>query len=534
MSLNLTKSNLRIDAAVGTASIQVICKAVMQLPEDKPDIERILAAKAEASVSPDGITVLDGRVAVRGMVRFEAPYVASYDLAEYVGDREPLRFFACSDPTFEAELPIAGVELGMGAVVDAEVDSFEVDVAGPRSLSLTAIVKVASRATASAAASVVTDVADVEAGRVEVAKRSIFVESKVGLSSSQFTIRDAFQIPEGKPDIGQLLDYSAMVAIGPDGLRAGPSRVNASGTLDLRIAYIGDLDEKPYVFLAGPQIDFNTVVDLPGATEANRAKAKGLLESLTLTKVGSRTLQVEALVRVDAEATAVNELSAVVDIAARGDDIVDVQRSRLLIQSLVAHMVTPSTVSETFAVGSGRPNIDEVFISSAKAHIIEARVTPDKVTLSGEIDVYVTYAGAVEEEGELAPIESAQQLGLPFEVSIDAPGVEAGMSIEANCDVLDVEGIKAGPRAIDVDIRLSSSIRVTEDVDLDVISDAALIAPAGLGAVPSRRITIYIVQSGDTLWTIARRYGKPMAKIADANSLSGGEIYAGQKVLIPA
>ena len=43
----------------------------------------------------------------------------------------------------------------------------------------------------------------------------------------------------------------------------------------------------------------------------------------------------------------------------------------------------------------------------------------------------------------------------------------------------------------------------------------------------------YTVQSGDTLFAIAQRYGVPVAGIAQANGLASDVIYAGQTLIIP-
>ncbi len=45
--------------------------------------------------------------------------------------------------------------------------------------------------------------------------------------------------------------------------------------------------------------------------------------------------------------------------------------------------------------------------------------------------------------------------------------------------------------------------------------------------------TVYIVKWGDTLYSIARRYGTTVYALMDANGLQGTTIYAGQRLVIP-
>ncbi|MFW5980264.1 MAG: L,D-transpeptidase family protein [Halanaerobiales bacterium] len=45
--------------------------------------------------------------------------------------------------------------------------------------------------------------------------------------------------------------------------------------------------------------------------------------------------------------------------------------------------------------------------------------------------------------------------------------------------------------------------------------------------------SIYIVQKGDSLWSISLKTGVPISRIKKANNLSSNIIYPGQKIIIP-
>jgi LysM repeat protein len=60
-----------------------------------------------------------------------------------------------------------------------------------------------------------------------------------------------------------------------------------------------------------------------------------------------------------------------------------------------------------------------------------------------------------------------------------------------------------------------------------------LTIPAG-GTPPGGGGNVYIVQPGDTLYSIARKYGKSVTAIASANNLvSIHLIFVGQRLIIP-
>ena len=57
---------------------------------------------------------------------------------------------------------------------------------------------------------------------------------------------------------------------------------------------------------------------------------------------------------------------------------------------------------------------------------------------------------------------------------------------------------------------------------------------SGLSGQSAGAERVYIVQQGDTLYSIARAYGVSVAAIKQRNNLDGDNIYVGQELIIPA
>ena len=68
-----------------------------------------------------------------------------------------------------------------------------------------------------------------------------------------------------------------------------------------------------------------------------------------------------------------------------------------------------------------------------------------------------------------------------------------------------------------------------------IVASMLLFPAAALAAPPPTGETVHVVQWGETLALIASRYGVTMEAIMDANGLSNpDQIYAGQRLIIPA
>ena len=64
-------------------------------------------------------------------------------------------------------------------------------------------------------------------------------------------------------------------------------------------------------------------------------------------------------------------------------------------------------------------------------------------------------------------------------------------------------------------------------------AEAGLQALLALEATPTPQVTIYVVQRGDTLFSIARRHGSSVEAVRAANGLVGNNITPGQELIIP-
>jgi len=77
------------------------------------------------------------------------------------------------------------------------------------------------------------------------------------------------------------------------------------------------------------------------------------------------------------------------------------------------------------------------------------------------------------------------------------------------------------------------AIRRANNLTTDVITVGQVLAIPGAVARPTTTGTDYIVQPGDTLFLIARRYGTTVQALMSANNLTSTNIYVGQRLRIP-
>jgi len=103
-----------------------------------------------------------------------------------------------------------------------------------------------------------------------------------------------------------------------------------------------------------------------------------------------------------------------------------------------------------------------------------------------------------------------------------------------------VVGISSSGQALEREISLEDAGRILNEYLLKPALGGELVDPVGInsfieivGFANPTGSSVYYVQSGDTLYKIAQRYGTTVNKIKEANSLYSDYLYIGQSLNIP-
>ncbi len=119
------------------------------------------------------------------------------------------------------------------------------------------------------------------------------------------------------------------------------------------------------------------------------------------------------------------------------------------------------------------------------------------------------------------------QVGVPVLITagVSAPAPAPGTYVVRAGDTLFLIARRFGTTV--------DAIRRASGLTTDVITVGQVLVIPGAVARPTTTGTDYIVQPGDTLFLIARRYGTTVQALMSANNLTSTTIYVGQRLRIP-
>jgi LysM repeat protein len=152
-------------------------------------------------------------------------------------------------------------------------------------------------------------------------------------------------------------------------------------------------------------------------------------------------------------------------------------------------------------------------------------------------------SGLVPAAPSMTPASSIAPSAAPVTSTARSYSVKKGDSL---WKIAKAEGISVGDLARANNLSKTSVLQIGQKLEIpsvakiDTTTAAASVIPTGTptmngdAAMVDTSGQLYTVQSGDSLWKIARRQGTTVAALKQANSLSSDALQIGQKLRIPA
>ncbi|HHY91760.1 MAG TPA: LysM peptidoglycan-binding domain-containing protein, partial [Firmicutes bacterium] len=256
-----------------------------------------------------------------------------------------------------------------------------------------------------------------------------------------------------------------------------------------------------------------------------------------------QTLIVEAFVKV------VEPLQLQVVTNVTGPNIV-VERRLLKVEQVVAEETEREVIESDITLPM---QALKIFTIMAKIEDVETKVKRDKVIIRGTLHKQIFFV-------DMGNLLRHHAENIPFSIVLDTPGAEEDMTVHERVRIVgDVDFTLKGvpsstttgstcptPTApvqqqpcgsvVHQAVVVEAFAKVTEEVQLNVVVDVRETgAPPPPPAAECPSMRFHVVQPGESLWSIAQRYGVTLEALLAANpTLKQPEmVYPGQKICIP-
>ncbi len=514
MALDMTKETVRLDRPIGKETAQILLEGDTIVPDSKADAQEVLRCRGRIELEEP--VVSEERIGVKGSLHVEIMYRTK-------NSTQPLSVMESTLP-IEDVMHMDGLQPSAEVTLTAKIEHLSCSVVNDRKINTRAVLALGAKAQESVE---IQPLAAVAEDMVEVKMGQMTLKQTAAEKRDRFLVQEEVALPAEKPAIGEILSKDAVVA--DVDIRPMEGKLSMRGNLRLTVLYIPEGTEavaESVVF----RLPFHGTLDMEGLTAQSQVSAKCKVLEMRVEPLADeggedRILQADISVGVAARAKEEMHLPVVED-AYHPQYPLHVNRQQISYPMEVGICRGRLSVKENIVLSMAEAPVMQVKDISCRVDSVEAMVKDGMVELEGVLQMEALYLC----QDDRTPFALLRR-EVPFSGQIlckearNADTAEVSVTVE-DCDLQmlsDAEG----------------ELRVTMAVEAALLRqmEAVFATELSMEEQPQEKMTagavIYVVQPGDSVWEIAKKYGVPVEQLLRFNAMEDSSaVYPGQKLLL--
>ena len=498
---------LKVDRVVGEDTVRETVEATIELPFKIIKIFDVIARVTDVETE-----VREGGVMVSGVIHKQLFVVDKGDVVRHTPEDVP----------FNAFVDIPGTSPNMKAQVNVRILSVDTELDNAQTVRQTVILEIFVKVTVTEQIEVVLDVKGPD---IKQEKELLKVDSVVGEDTVVFTLDKTVTLPITAKKIFRIIPTVRDVTT-----EVKNDVVIVKGVIHKQIFLV---DEGDLVRHASEDIPFTRTIDIPGARPGHQVQVDVtvVLDEFELIDPPSRKLRQVLVVEAFVKVTETLQIEVVTDVKGPG---IEVFRKLLKVDSVVVDVLQKETVRATVTLPQKPTKILEIIGEIVN---LEAEARTDQVMVKGVLHKQIFF---VDEAGDL--LRHFRE-DVPFRFVKKAPGARPDMNVQVSARIVGDIAFNLNGKKLDQTAVIEIFVKVTRTVQLEVVIDVKKVKPIPPKPPeppkppkpPKPPVQKYIVQKGDTLFKIAKRFGVTLEALIKANPQIKNPdlIFPGEVVFIP-
>lgn len=518
--MELMKKNIHMNRWKGNAATQITLDDDFIVPDTLDDMAQVILDTGDIQI--ESVKNQGEKVAVKGKLSFQILYRKAEGGLQTLG----------GVIAFEEQINVPDLDEKDYIGVNWELDDLNASMINSRKLSVKSIVTLEVRIETLYDAQAASDV-NLEASmtdgnvQVETLKREVDVAAIAVRRKDTYRIKEDISLAGNKPNIDQILWNELRLR----GVSSKPldGQVHVEGELMVFVIYAGEGEEIPMQWLE-ESIPFSGEVDLPEAVEEMIPVIQVRLIHKELEAKPDydgemRELEIDAVLELDMKLYEEQQVDLLSDMYSTNRELV-LQTGEVCFDKLLTRNMGKCKVAEKISIRQ-EDRVLQICHNDGTVKIDEVEIKDGALYIEGVLEVHLLYLTADDTE----PIKSATEL-IPFQYMAETPGITQNSVYQLNTGIEQLTAVMLGNDMVEIKAVIALDILVLQPVSEPVITNAAVepMDVQKLQKLPG--IVGYIVQPGDTLWNIAKKFHTTVDNIMAANGLSDSTISPGDSLIL--
>ena len=517
--LELVKKNIHMNRWKGNATSQITLDDDFIVPDSMDDVDQIILSSGEITI--DSVKNQSERVVVRGKLDF---------MILYRGAEGGLQTLSGSI-NFEEPINVPGLEEKDYVQLAWELEDLNAGIINSRKLSVKAIVtlrvKVETASDVNAAVEVDTGSGSSDVPSVETLRRSMDVASVALRHKDTFRIKDTITLSGNKPNIDHIL-WTEMKLRGIT-TRPVDGKMMLEGELLLFVIYQGEGEGAPIQWVE-ESIPFSGELDVPDMTEDMVPVVMVHLihkdiEGKPDSDGEMREMDVDAVLELDMKLYKEENLELLNDLYSTNREL-SLQTGEACFDKILTKNMSKCKIVEKIGLDQAE-KILQICHSEGTVKIDDTEIREDGLHVEGVLEVRVLYLTS----DDAQPIQSSVE-DIPFHFLIEAPGINEDTICQLNPGLEQLGAVMMGGGTLEVKATISLDLLALQPVCEQIITNVSE-APMDLNSLQKLPgIVGYIVQPGDSLWKVAKKFHTTIDTIIATNGLTEKSVKPGDRLIL--
>lgn len=512
MSVDLIKENIECEQLLAENFCDTIIKAEYLIPDTHPDVSDILILDASPVITNK--EVMQDKIFLEGKINYNILYLAQEDEGKgvysvnYTGD-------------FSNYVEIPGAEHTMSCDSNCYVEHMNCMIVNERKVQIEGIVKLKGEVYKNYDFEIIKDIGSQD--NIQFLKNPATLDKIIGTVPGELVAKTELEVSSDKPQIGEVLKIDTIIH--KKDVKVLEDKVQLEAYVLIRLLYRGK-DTKDLVTLEDDVL-VNKEVELKGAAPSMDSVTDFIVDGLEYTvredDLGEdRVISIETLVKSNTKVMYKEDMDIIEDVYSP-QSLMKIDKKDYELNIIYGQNTIQNMVKSNIELNENE-KLQNIFMCHGDVCITNKKIVEDKVVVEGVLNVKVLYKISTDE------VKKADE-EIPFTCSVDIPGSKIDMQCVAKVSIESIDAdIEVNTIAIKAVVEIYARVNyITHKeflVDVDNLE----------GEIPEKKasLTIYVVQNGDTLWKISKRYFSTIDDLVKLNDIEDPDnIKIGDKLLIP-
>ncbi len=507
MEVDVSKENLRINKLICEKKELIFVEEDMIVPDSKPDIINPINSNGNICIYKK--EVMDEKIKIDGCVNTYIMYLPD-------SQNNNLRGLNVN-VDFSKVINVPESKEGMTVIASMNIKDLECKVLNGRKINVRAGLEVKLKLYANEDVEIINEINNIE--DIQILKESFNINSLLGSGNTRIYVKDTLNI-DPQDNLEEVLKTE--INLVDNDIKISYNKILSKSEVEVKIMYLTQDNRINTVQGKIPAVGF---IDIQNVNEENISDIKNEIKNILIrpNAAEEHSIYVEIEIETMCITYEKKEVSVIQDLYSPTKMLTLSQKRITTTSNKIVKDKNFTITSKTNISELSNGNLLDVDILT---NINNEKITSSKIIYEGELLVNFIFT----KENNTVNNKVSK---IPFEVSIDNPIMEEQIYLDTTMIITNKTfTVKNGG-----DVECSVDIGVTADIFQSIginIIDNIQVEENKEKSDDYDSLIIYIVQSGDTLWKIAKRFKSTVEDIAIMNGLDNPDkIFVGQKLYIP-